>query len=58
MIKARSDLDKARLKNQNNAELWLETVRIEIRAGLKELARERMARALQVIYRYLDYNNP
>ncbi|VDN00599.1 unnamed protein product, partial [Onchocerca ochengi] len=47
IIKARSDLEKARLRNPKNAELWLEAIRIEARAGLKELAQERLARALQ-----------
>ncbi|VDM10396.1 unnamed protein product, partial [Wuchereria bancrofti] len=46
-IKARSDLEKARLRNPKNSELWLEAIRIEARAGLKELAQERLARALQ-----------
>uniref|UniRef100_A0A158P6X2 Pre-mRNA-processing factor 6 n=1 Tax=Angiostrongylus cantonensis TaxID=6313 RepID=A0A158P6X2_ANGCA len=47
IIKARSDLEKARIRNPRNEELWLESVRLEMRAGFRELASERLARALQ-----------
>ena len=45
--KARSDLDKARLRNPKNPELWLESIRLERRQGLDPQASEKMARALQ-----------
>jgi pre-mRNA-processing factor 6 len=45
--KARSLLELARLKNPGNPELWLETVRLERRAGNNKLAETLMARALQ-----------
>ena len=45
--KARSDLDKARLRNPKNPELWLESIRLERRQGLEPQASEKMARALQ-----------
>ncbi|KAE9420811.1 hypothetical protein Angca_003976 [Angiostrongylus cantonensis] len=37
----------ARIRNPRNEELWLESVRLEMRAGFRELASERLARALQ-----------
>ncbi|KAI2502947.1 HAT (Half-A-TPR) repeat [Fragilaria crotonensis] len=45
--KARSLLELARLKNQRNADLWLEAIRLERRAGNEGLANTLMARALQ-----------
>lgn len=50
MIKARSELERARMKNPKNAELWLESVRIEARSDTPQLARERLARGLQVCF--------
>lgn len=44
LTKARSVLEKARLKNPKNEELWLEAVRVELRAGNKEVAVPMMAR--------------
>lgn len=45
--KARSELDVARTKNPKNELLWLEGIRIEIRAEQPERAHALMARALQ-----------
>lgn len=47
MIKARSVLERARLKNPKNDILWLEAIRVELRASLKEIANSMMAKALQ-----------
>ena len=47
VTKARSLLELARLKNQKNATLWLESIRLERRAGNDKLAQTLMARALQ-----------
>lgn len=47
LIKARSVLEKARLKNPKNDRLWLEAIRVELRAGMKEIANAMMAKALQ-----------
>lgn len=47
MIRARAILERARLKNPKNAELWLESVRIEKRSGMREMAEKMMAKALQ-----------
>ncbi len=44
LIKARSILEKARLKNPKCSELWLEAVRVENRAGLKHIANSLMAK--------------
>lgn len=38
---------QARIRNPRNEDLWLESVRLEMRTGLRELASERLARALQ-----------
>ena len=46
-IRARSVLEKARLRNPQTPELWLEAVRVESRAGLTDIAAGLMARALQ-----------
>lgn len=43
LTKARSVLEKGRLKNPKNAELWLEAIRIEVRAGHKEVSNNLMA---------------
>ena len=51
VIKARSELERARMKNPKNADLWLESVRIEARSDTPQLARERLARGLQVCTR-------
>lgn len=45
--KARSLLELARLKNSNVPELWLESIRLEMRVGNTKLADTLMARALQ-----------
>lgn len=47
LIKARSVLEKARLKNPKNDQLWLEAIRVELRAGMKDIANAMMAKALQ-----------
>ena len=47
VTKARSVLDKARLRNPKNDILWREAIRIELRAGMKDVARSLAARALQ-----------
>lgn len=47
LIKARSVLERARLKNPKNEHIWLEAVRIELRAGMKDIANAMMAKALQ-----------
>ncbi|KAK0403909.1 hypothetical protein QR680_017187 [Steinernema hermaphroditum] len=47
VIQARSHLERARMKNPKNELLWLESVNVELRAGNRELASERMSRALQ-----------
>lgn len=47
MTKARSVLEKARLKNPQCPELWLEAVRIEVRGGKKNIAMANMAKAMQ-----------
>ncbi|XP_076338793.1 pre-mRNA-processing factor 6-like [Tachypleus tridentatus] len=47
LIKARSVLEKARLRNPKCPELWLEAVRVEIRGGLKDIAQTLMAKAMQ-----------
>lgn len=44
LIKARSILEKARLKNPKSPELWLEAVRVENRAGLKNIGQSLMAK--------------
>lgn len=40
-------LERARLKNPKNEFLWLEAVRVELRAGMKDIANAMMAKALQ-----------
>lgn len=48
VTKARSVLEKARLKNPKNAELWLEAIRNELKSGgARDMANMLMARALQ-----------
>lgn len=46
-------MEKARLKNPQNAELWLEAVRIELRGGLKDIAHTLMAKGKH-FYKYLN----
>ena len=36
LIKARSVLEKAKLRNPQNEYVWLEAIRVEFRGGLKE----------------------
>jgi pre-mRNA-processing factor 6 len=47
LTRARSILEKARLRNPQTPELWLEAVRIEHRGGLRDMALTLMAKALQ-----------
>ncbi|KAI4124504.1 MAG: hypothetical protein LQ338_004767 [Usnochroma carphineum] len=47
VVKARSVLDRARAANPKNERLWLESVRLERRAGNLSAAKNLMARALQ-----------
>lgn len=47
IIKARSVLEKARLRNPRNAVLWLESIRLELRANQKQVASAMLSRALQ-----------
>lgn len=51
LTKARSVLEKGRLRNPKNPELWLEAVRIEIRAGLKDIANTLMAKGLYKLFK-------
>jgi len=44
LIKARALLEKARLRNPKSPELWLEAVRVENRAGLKDIGLSLMAK--------------
>jgi pre-mRNA-processing factor 6 len=46
-VKARSTLDRARTSNPKNPVLWLESIRLERRAGNESTARQLMAIALQ-----------
>jgi hypothetical protein len=48
MSKARAILEQGRHKNKGNEELWLISVRTEVRAGLPKAADSLMAKALQV----------
>jgi len=45
--KARSVIEKARLRNPRNAELWLKSIRIESDAGMEDIAAAVLARSLQ-----------
>lgn len=47
MIKARSELDVAKKYNPKNELLWLEAVRLELRAGQRVLAEHALTRGLQ-----------
>lgn len=47
LIKARSVLEKARLRNPKNDQLWLEAIKVELRAGFKDVANAMLAKALQ-----------
>ena len=44
LTKARSILEKSRLRNPQNSLLWLESVRLEVRAGNKVIAQTQMAK--------------
>ena len=44
LTKARSILEKARLRNPQNPVLWLESVRLENRAGNRVIAQNQMAK--------------
>ena len=48
MTKARSILEFGRLQNRKNPELWVESVRLEVRSGNEKLATSMLAKALQV----------
>jgi len=45
--KARSVIEKARLRNPKNPDLWLKSIRIESDAGLEDIAKAVLARSLQ-----------
>lgn len=48
MTKARSVLEKARLKNSKNAELWVEAIRNELKSGgPRDFSNMLIAKALQ-----------
>lgn len=53
LTKARSILEKARLRNPQNALLWLESVRLEHRAGNKVIAQSQMAKGTRYIHRQI-----
>lgn len=53
LTKARSILEKARLRNPQNPQLWLESVRLEHRAGNKVIAQNQMAKGAKYIASYL-----
>lgn len=46
LIKARSILEKARLRNPHNPLLWLEAARVEGRATMKNIAQTLMAKGM------------
>ena len=48
MTKARSILEFGRLQNRKCPELWVESVRLEVRSGNDKLAVSMLAKALQV----------
>jgi hypothetical protein len=56
LIKARSILEKARLKNPGTADLWLEAIRLENRGGMKNIAQTLMAKG-NLIYFLVNYNS-
>ena len=47
LTKARSVLEKARLRNPNCPKLWLEAIRVEVRGGKQNVAMILMAKAIQ-----------
>ena len=47
LTKARSVLEKARLKNPQCPDLWLEAVKVEVRGGKKNIGLALMAKAMQ-----------
>ena len=47
MTKSRAVLEKARLKNPQCPELWLEAVMVEVRGGKKNIGLALMAKAMQ-----------
>lgn len=49
LIKARSVLEKARLKNPKNPQLLLESIRVELQGGLKDIAMNLMAKGMYLI---------
>lgn len=40
-------MERARLKNPKNDQIWLEAIRVELRAGMKDIALAMLAKALQ-----------
>ena len=48
MIIIRSILEKARVKNDKNDELWVHAIRLEVEAGNDSVAQALLARGLQV----------
>jgi hypothetical protein len=48
VTKARSILEFGRLQNRKNPELWVESVRLEVRSSNEKLATSMLAKALQV----------
>ncbi len=48
MTKARVMLEFGRLQNRKNPELWVESVRLELRTGNEKLAVTLLAKAMQV----------
>ena len=52
-----SILERARLKNPNNARIWLESVRLESRGGQKAIAQALMARGNKLQSRDLYLNS-
>jgi len=47
VTKARSVVEKGRLRNNSTPELWLKAIRIESQAGMVDIAKTVLARALQ-----------
>lgn len=56
LTKARSILEKARLRNPQNSVLWLESVRLENRAGNKVIAQNQMAKGRRESYCISTYS--
>ena len=50
LVKARSLLERARLRNPKNQHLWLESIRLENSTENKKLAATRLAQARMLTY--------